>query len=81
MLQATVYLYLFGKNDNFNEQLPKKEIYQGKNVLEFDLSSQPTISTKTVKNGKTFVLKTKYPCNGGFISIQNCVTENGNFVL
>ena len=35
----------FGKNDNFNEQLPKKEIYQEKNVPEFDLSSPPTIST------------------------------------
>ena len=35
----------FAKNDNFNEQLPKKEIYQDKKVLEFDLSSHPTIST------------------------------------
>ena len=35
----------FGKNDNFDEQLPKKEIYQVKKVPEFDLSSPPTIST------------------------------------
>ena len=45
MLHDTVYLYLFAKNDNFNEQLPKKEIYQDKKVLEFDLSSHLTIST------------------------------------
>ena len=35
----------FGKNDNFDEQLPKKEFYQVKKVPDFDLSSHPTIST------------------------------------
>ena len=34
----------FGKNDNFDEQLPKKEIYQVKKV-ESDLSIHRTIST------------------------------------
>ena len=44
MLQNTVYFF-FGKNDNFDEQLPKKEIYQAKKVSEYDLSIHGTIST------------------------------------
>ena len=35
----------FGKHDNFDEQLPKKEIYQAKKVSESDLSIHGTIST------------------------------------
>ena len=33
MLHYIVYLYFFGKNDNFNEKWPKKEIYQVKKGL------------------------------------------------
>ena len=35
----------FGKNDNFDEQLPKKEVYQVKKVSESYLSIHRTIST------------------------------------
>ena len=35
----------FGKNDNFIEQLPKKNIYHVKKVPEFDWSIPPTTST------------------------------------
>ena len=30
---------VFGKNDNFKEQLPKKDIYQTDQLREFDLST------------------------------------------
>ena len=35
----------FGKNCNFNEHFPKKEIYQMKKEPDFDLSIPPSIST------------------------------------
>ena len=31
--------YVFGKNDNFKEQLPKKDIYQTEQLPEFYLST------------------------------------------
>ena len=54
-------------NDNFDKQLPKKEIYQLKKVPNFDLLNPSTISIYTVKKCKHFVLKTKYPSKGGFM--------------
>ena len=67
MLHYILYLNFFGKNANFIEQLPKKNIYHVKKMPEFDLSIPPSKSTKPVKNSKYFVLKTKYQCNAGFI--------------
>ena len=39
MLHYMLYLMFFGKNDNFKEQLPKKDIYQTEQLPEFDLST------------------------------------------
>ena len=67
-MNQTVFEFV-GQNDNFKEQLPKKEIYLLKKQPDFDLSIPPTISTKTLQNCEILVLKTRYRCNRGFISM------------
>ena len=69
MLHYMHYLIILSKNDNYNRQSPKKNIYQLEKVPDFDLSIPPTISTKTAKKRKNILLKTKYQCNRGFISM------------
>ena len=69
MLHYMQYLIILGKNDNSNRQSPKKTFINCKRCPTLICQFPLLYRQKKLKKRKNILLKTKYQCNRGFISM------------